>query len=98
MTVYAKGNHAVGQCQRCGEKKKLHELRDDGQTHLLVCASCYDIKHPAETPIRTDDAIALYRPAPDLDADASREIPAQFDMPLVDAEGWTPGSYFGGGT
>lgn len=98
MAGFAKGNHAVGLCQRCGDKKKLHELRPDGQNDLLVCASCYDIKHPSETPIRTDDAVALRRPAPDLDAEASREIPAEFDMPLVDAFGWASGSYFGGNT
>ena len=98
MTIYAKGKHAVGLCQRCGEKLKLSELRPDGQTNLLVCGSCYDIKHPSERPIRTDDAIALRRPAPDLDAVASREIPAAFDEPLVDSLGWTSGTYFGGGT
>jgi hypothetical protein len=98
MTAYAKGNKAVGLCQRCGEKKKLHELRPDGQTNLLVCGDCYDIKHPAEYPVRTDDAVALHRPAPDLDAEASREIPAQFDEPLVDSFGWPSGTYFGGGT
>ena len=98
MATYARGNKAVGLCQRCGEKTKLHELRPDGQTNLLVCGSCYDIKHPAEYPVRTDDAVALRRPAPDLDAEASREIPAQFDEPLVDSLGWNSGTYFGGGT
>jgi len=98
MTAYAKGNKAVGLCQRCGEKTKLHELRPDGQTNLLVCGDCYDMKHPAERPVRTDDAVALRRPAPDLDAAASREIPVEFDEPLVDSLGWVEGSYFGGGT
>lgn len=98
MSVYASGKNAVGLCQRCGEKVKLNSLREDGQTHLLVCGDCYDIKHPSETPIRTDDAIALRRPAPDLDAAASREIPVQFDEPLVDALDWPAGTYFGGGT
>ena len=98
MTAYAKGNKAVGLCQRCGDKKKLHELRPDGENDLLVCGDCYDIYHPAKRPVRTDDAIALRRPAPDLDAEASREIPAQFDEPLVDSLGWSSGTYFGGGT
>ncbi len=98
MTIYAKGAKAVGQCQRCGGKKKLHELRVDGQTRLLVCRTCYDHKHPAETPVRTSDAVALRRPAPDLDATASRVIPAAFDEPLVDSLDWSSGTYFGGGT
>ena len=98
MAGYAKGNHAVGQCTRCGEKVKLNQLRPDGDNHTLVCGDCYDIYHPAKRPIRTDDAVALRRPAPDLDAAASRTIPAAFDEPLVDALGWGSGTYFGGGT
>lgn len=98
MAAFASGKNAVGLCQRCGYKVKLSALRDDGQTHLLVCGSCYDMKHPAERPVRTDDAIALRRPAPDLDAAASRTIPAAFDEPLVASFGWSSGTYFGGGT
>lgn len=74
MAGYAKGNHARGMCQQCGDEMSLHRLRIDGQTHLLVCPDCYDIKHPAERPVRTDDAVALRRPAPDLDAAASRVL------------------------
>lgn len=99
MAGYAKGKNAVGACQRCGDKVKLQELREDGHTpNLLVCASCYDTHHPAETPVRTDDAVALRHPAPDLDASASRTIPAPFNMVLVDALGWPAGTYNGGGT
>ena len=72
MTAFAKGKHAVGYCRKCGDKVKVTQLRTDGQTNLLVCGTCYDIKHPAETPVRTDDAIALRDPAPDLDVAASR--------------------------
>lgn len=98
MAGYAKGIHAVGQCTRCGEKMKLNRLRPDGDNGLLVCDGCYDIYHPAKRPIRTDDAVALRRPAPDLDATASRTIPAEYDEPLVDALDWADGTYFGGGT
>ena len=71
---YASGKHAVGQCQRCGDKYKLHVLREDGETNLLVCPTCYDIKHPAEEPVDSTDNVALHRPAPDLDATASRTL------------------------
>jgi hypothetical protein len=98
MTAYATGKRAIGYCRRCGDKVKLSTLREDGQNHLLVCPSCWDMKHPAERPVRTDDAVALRRPAPDLDAVASRTIPPAFDEPLVDAFGWADGTYFGGGT
>lgn len=74
MVAYAKGNKAVGYCRRCGDKVKLSKLREDGQNNLLVCRECYDIQHPAERPVRTDDAIALRKPAPDLDVAASRAI------------------------
>lgn len=99
MAAYAKGRNAVGYCRRCGDKVKLSALRSDGQKPgLLVCASCYDIKHPAERPVRTDEAIGLRNPAPDIDKENSREIPAEFDMPLVEYLGWPEGTYFGGGT
>ena len=99
MAAYASGKHAVGYCKRCGEKTKLSALRSDGQIPgLLVCGDCYDMKHPAEYPVRTDDAIALRDPSPDLDAVTSRAIPVQFDEPLVNAFGWPSGTYFGGGT
>lgn len=74
MAGYAKGTHAVGYCRRCGDKMKLSRLRPDGENNLLVCPVCYDIKHPAESPVRVDDAVALRRPAPDLDVTASRTL------------------------
>lgn len=95
MAAYARGKHAVGECQRCGEKVKLNALRPDGQTNLLVCADCYDEKHPSETPIRTDDAVALRRPAPDLDAIQANAIPPAYNTTLAEALGWPAGSYFG---
>ena len=75
MAAFATGKHAVGYCRKCGDKHKLSELRSDGQyPGLLVCGTCYDIKHPAERPVRVDDAIALRNPAPDLDVANSRTL------------------------
>lgn len=65
--TYATGKRAIGLCQRCGFVYKLDRLRQDGENNLLVCATCYDIKHPAEEPVNVADAMALRRPAPDLD-------------------------------
>lgn len=93
MAAFAKGTHAIGQCQRCGFVYKRSKLRQDGDTRILVCATCYDIEHPAERPRAMHDAVALQRPAPDLDADASRTIPTG---PLVTELGFD--QYFGGGT
>lgn len=88
---YATGKHALGECQRCGFTYKLSKLRPDEETNLLVCGSCFDIKHPAETPIDASDAIGLERPAPDLDATASRVL--DDDRPLGEVLGFT--NYFG---
>jgi hypothetical protein len=92
MAGYATGKHSVGFCRRCGDKVRLNQLRPDGQNNLLVCAPCFDIKHPAETPVRTDDAIALRRPAPDLDVVASRTL--DDDRPLGEIL-FGAGNYFG---
>jgi hypothetical protein len=91
--AYAKGTNALGQCQRCGFVYKRRLLRQDGDTNILVCRSCYDIEHPAEKPRSYHDPEALQRPAPDLDKAASRTLSAG----LLAAEmGWD--HYFGGGT
>lgn len=88
---YAKGTHALGLCQRCGFQYKLSQLREDGDTALLVCNSCFDIAHPAEQPIDATDAIALRRPSPDVEADDSREL--EDDRPLGQVLGFS--NYFG---
>ena len=88
---YARGNHALGLCQRCGFQYRLSQLREDGDTALLVCSSCYDIEHPAETPIDASEAIVLRRPSPDVDADSSRVL--DDDRPLGQVLGFD--SYFG---
>ena len=68
MSAYASGKHAIGLCQRCSFVFKLSKLREDGENKLLVCAACWDEKHPAETPVNVSDAVALRRPAIDVDA------------------------------
>lgn len=88
---YATGKNAIGLCQRCGFQYKLSQLREDGETNLLVCTPCYDIEHPAEKPIDATDAISLRRPAPDVDAVASRVL--EDDRPLGQVLGFD--NYFG---
>ena len=72
--TFATGKNAIGMCARCGFVYPYPTLRKDGRTNLLVCSSCYDIDHPAERPVNVADAQALRRPAPDLDATASRVL------------------------
>ena len=92
MAIYAKGKHAVGYCRKCGDKRKLSELRRDGDTNLMVCDECYDIKHPAEEPIRTSDAVALRNPAPDINPAAGRVLAD--DRPIGEIL-FGAGNYFG---
>ena len=96
MAGYARGKLSIGECQRCGFRFKLAQLRSDGQyPNLLVCRSCYSIKNEAEYPINLTDATALYHPAPDLDAEASRVIID--DTPLAEIV-FPDEPYFGGAT
>jgi hypothetical protein len=89
--TYASGKNAIGLCQRCGFLYKLSKLRPDGENELLVCATCYDVRHPAKTPIRTADPIALQRPAPDTDA-ANADV-IDDSRPLGEVLGFT--NFFG---
>jgi len=91
MSGYASGKNAIGECQRCGFVFPYRTLRKDGYTNILVCSGCYDIAHPAERPINLSDAQALRRPAPDLDAAASRVL--DDSRPLGEVLGFT--NYFG---
>lgn len=90
--AYAKGKNAIGLCQRCGFKFKLSALREDGDTHLLVCSECFDIPHPAERPINAADAMALRRPSPDVDAALADVL--DDDRPLGEIL-FGAGAYFG---
>ena len=72
---YASGRNAWGRCQRCGDRVRYLELVNDQQVPgLRVCPSCYDIKHPAEKPVKLDDGIALRRPSPDNDDDTVDDV------------------------
>jgi hypothetical protein len=90
---FARGDNALGRCERCGDKVRYSELMSDKQTPgLRVCSDCFDIKHPVEKPFRTDEGIALAKPAPDIDDDS----PGDSGVDLVTALGLT--NSFGGGT
>ncbi len=91
--MFAKGKHAVGICQRSGRKLPYSQLVEDGDIPgLLVDPAWRDISHPAERPIRTKEAIALRKPAPDTDNDGT--VPAGS---LAD-ELFPGENVFGGGT
>lgn len=64
---YAKGRHAVAECQRSGQKMRYRDLVEDGHIEgLLVHPDWWEPKHPQEIPVRVDDPVALYRPSPEI--------------------------------
>ncbi len=64
---YARGTHAIAECQRSGQKMRYKELVEDGHVFgLLVHPDWWEPKHPQETPITVTDPIALWRPAPEI--------------------------------
>ena len=73
--TFASGKIAIALCDRCGQQRKLHELRkqivDQKNTGLLVCTECLDVDHPqlrlGKTPIY--DPQALRDPRPDKRTD-----------------------------
>lgn len=73
-------------------RARYTDLVSDGDIPgLRVHLECRDIKHPAERPFKAEDAVALRRPAPDIDDDSAGDS----GETLADA---LEGNYFGGGT
>lgn len=76
MTVqFARGDRALGLCDRCGFRQRLADLRsqivDRRPTGLRVCASCFDQDHPqlqlGRVPINDPQALRDARPDPNTD-------------------------------
>ena len=73
---YAKGTHAIAECQRSGQKMRYRDLVEDGHVSgLLVHPDWWEPKHPQEIPVEVTDPIALFRPAPEI------SIPAGYGDP-----------------
>ena len=68
---FASGKHAISECDRCGQRFKLLELKKEvvkGRNYdLLVCKICWDPDHPqlhlGEQPVY--DPQGLRNPRPD---------------------------------
>lgn len=62
---YAPGRRAWGECGRSGRRMLLKDMVFDGRyPNMRVDPAWYEGKHPQETLPKVEDAIALYRPAP----------------------------------
>lgn len=66
MGSYASDKHALGECARCGAKMPLKFMLNDGYyPNLIVCASCWEPRHPQESLPNVEDPTTLYRPSPE---------------------------------
>lgn len=80
VSRFASGKRSIAMCDRCGQRFKLHALRQEiikGRPYnLLVCKSCWDPDHPqlhlGEQPI--NDPQAVRNPRPDTTYAQSRDI------------------------
>ena len=69
---FASGKHAIAECDRCGQRYKLKELKKQvlktKTYNLLVCPTCWDPDHPqlqlGMYPV--DDPQGIRDPRPDL--------------------------------
>jgi hypothetical protein len=69
-TKYASGKHAIAECDRCGERYKLKELKKlvikTQQVNILVCPECWDPDQPqlhlGMYPVNDPQAIREPRP------------------------------------
>lgn len=100
---YAKGRHAVAECQRSGQKMRYRDLVEDGHIPgLLVHPDWWEPKHPQETPVTVDDPVALYRPAPEISIETGYGNPEQPlpvpTNPTTPADGTTATALSGGET
>ena len=77
---FSSGRYALGICDRCGLRFRLHDLR--GETirgrarNNMVCDSCYDPDHPQDflDQAVTVDPMALQYARPQIDLAASRRM------------------------
>ena len=77
---FARGTHAIAECQRSGQKMRYRDLGEDGHIEgLLVHPDWWEPKHPQEVPITVTDPIALYRPAPEISIPTGYGDPENLD-------------------
>ena len=70
MTQYAVGKRAIGECDRCGFRYKLKELKkltiNEAVVDLKVCPTCWEPDHPqnllGKYPVRDPQAVRDPRP------------------------------------
>jgi hypothetical protein len=68
---FAAGQRAISECDRCGQRYKLKQLRElvirTKKTNILVCPTCWESDHPQNMQgmYPVEDPQALKNPRPD---------------------------------
>ena len=83
---FASGKHAISECDRCGFRYKLKELKKltikTKQVNILVCKTCWEPDQPqlqlGMYPV--DDPQAVRDPRPDLSYLVSGQSGLQIDL------------------
>ena len=102
---YASGKHSIAECDRCGFRYKLKELRKltikTKQVSIKVCQTCWEADHPqlqlGMYPV--NDPQAVREPRPDLSYRQSGLLP---DGSIGEGSrtmqwGWNPVGFGNGG-
>lgn len=88
---FASAKHTIAECDRCGQRYKLRELRETvvrtRPTGLLVCPTCWEPDHPQNMqgmyPVNDPQAVRQPRPDQSLSTQntptSSRYIPGTFN-------------------
>lgn len=76
-------------CDRCGEKKKAHEVQQEW-TGFIVCGDCYEVRHPQDFVRAKQDKISVpfTRPIPPLTF-----TNVSYIIDYVNSD-WVVGNYF----
>lgn len=101
---FASGKHAIAECDRCGFRYKLKELRklsENGQTvNILVCPECWEPENPQDDlgKFPVYDPQALRDPRPDIGVVQSRDIQWGWNpVGMASDYGLTPNNLIGNG-
>lgn len=106
---FARGDRALGECQRSGKRVPHRELVEDGHIpRLLVAPDWWEPKHPQETPPVVTDPIALQRPTSEISIPPGEGTPApdvflfpplilQWNVPAITEDGGSATASAAGG-
>tara|TARA_R100000426_G_C4810602_1_gene106302 strand:- start:661 stop:1011 length:351 start_codon:yes stop_codon:yes gene_type:complete len=85
MSKYASAKYTIAECDRCGFRYKLNELKDlfirTTETNIKVCKECWEPDHPQNMQgmYPVDDPQAVKDPRPDRNLEEQRNYQYGFD-------------------